>query len=128
MNVGQIWTEIRNLKGRTLPTLDRRKPFTITSITENTVIVLPQSTGMKRPIQRDCIENTIAGWLLPRAFLIALSHYLMATSGQFFSVLHFYLALAIWTTPIKKNRKTDYLTVWTQRARISTHSGLTRNR
>lgn len=45
-----FWTEIRNLKGRTLKTLDRRKPFQVVEVTEHTVIVLPLETGNEGPI------------------------------------------------------------------------------
>ena len=51
------WAEIHNLKGRTLKTLDRRKPFQVIEVTEYTVIVLPFETGKERPIQRTGIEN-----------------------------------------------------------------------
>lgn len=57
METHQIWNAIRKLKGRTLKTLDRRKPFTIVAITDNTVTVLPLSTGKERPIARVGIEN-----------------------------------------------------------------------
>lgn len=57
MEVSQVWNEIRKLKGRTLKTMDRRKPFTIVAITDETVTVLPQSTGKERPISRAGIEN-----------------------------------------------------------------------
>ena len=51
------WSQIRNLKGRTLKTLDRRKPFQVVDVTEHTVIVLPLETGKERPIPRTGIEN-----------------------------------------------------------------------
>jgi hypothetical protein len=51
------WSEIRNLRGRTLKTLDRRKPFRVVEVTEHTVIVLPLETGNERPIPRAGIEN-----------------------------------------------------------------------
>jgi hypothetical protein len=51
------WSEIRNLKGRTLKTLDCRKPFQVIEVTEHAVTVLPLETGKERPIQRASIEN-----------------------------------------------------------------------
>ena len=51
------WSEIRNLKGRTLKTLDRRKPFQVIDVTEHTVTVLPLETGKERPIPRAGLEN-----------------------------------------------------------------------
>ena len=51
------WSEIRNLKGRTLKTLDRRKPFQVIEVTEHAVTVLPLETGKERPIPRAGIEN-----------------------------------------------------------------------
>ena len=57
MNTLNIWIEIKNLNGVVLHTLDQRKPFEIISVTDNTVIVLPKSTGKERPIHREGIEN-----------------------------------------------------------------------
>ena len=57
MQANQLWIEIRNLKERTLHTLDRRKPFSVVDFTENTAVVLPHSTRKERPIQRAGIEN-----------------------------------------------------------------------
>jgi hypothetical protein len=51
------WFEIRNLKGRTLKTPDRRKPFQVVEVTDHAVTVLPLETGKERPIQRAGIEN-----------------------------------------------------------------------
>lgn len=56
MEVNQVWKEIRSLKGRTLKTLDRRKPFIVVAITDEIVTILPQSTGKQRPIGREGIE------------------------------------------------------------------------
>jgi hypothetical protein len=57
MQVYQLWGEIKNLKGRTLRTLDQRKPFEIMDVTNNTVVVLPHSTRKERPISRTGMEN-----------------------------------------------------------------------
>ncbi len=57
MEIDQVWNEIRKLKGRVLNTLDQHKPFTVVSITDETITVLPQSTGKERPISRDGVEN-----------------------------------------------------------------------
>jgi hypothetical protein len=57
MVISQLWIEVQNLKGRTLRTLDQRKPFDIVTITENTVLVLPHSTRKERPLPRTGIEN-----------------------------------------------------------------------
>lgn len=57
MDVEQIWNEVRKLKGRTLKTLDRQKPFTIASVTYDRVYVIPQSTDKERPIPREGVEN-----------------------------------------------------------------------
>ena len=51
------WAEIRNLKGRTLKTLNRHKPFQVVEVTEHAITVLPLETGKERPIQRAGIEN-----------------------------------------------------------------------
>jgi hypothetical protein len=51
------WTEIRNLKGHTLKTLDRRKPFQVVEVTEHNVIVVPIETGKERPVPREGIEK-----------------------------------------------------------------------
>jgi hypothetical protein len=57
MQVNELWNEIMKLKSNTLHTLDRRKPFEIVAVTENTVTVLPHSTRKERPIPRAGIEN-----------------------------------------------------------------------
>jgi len=57
MQVNQLWDEIRKMNGLTLKTLDRRKPFDIVAVTENTITVLPLSTQKERPIPRAGIEN-----------------------------------------------------------------------
>lgn len=57
METNQIWDEIRKLKGRTLKTLDRQKPFTVVAVTYDKVTVIPQSTGKERPISREGVEN-----------------------------------------------------------------------
>lgn len=57
MQVSQLWSEIKNLNGRTLRTLDRRKPFEILTVTENIVTVFPHSTRKEWPIPRAGIEN-----------------------------------------------------------------------
>lgn len=51
------WDEIKKLSGRTLKTLDQRKPFEVVYVSENSAIVLPLSTKKERPIQRIGIEN-----------------------------------------------------------------------
>lgn len=68
MSTQNCWSEIHNLKGRPMKTLDRRKPFQVIEVTEHTVTVLPIETGKERPIQRAGIENafrhlTVTGWL-----------------------------------------------------------------
>jgi hypothetical protein len=57
MTNDQVWKEIQALQGHTLRTLDKRKPFDIVSVTENTVLVIPHSTGKERPLPRTGIEN-----------------------------------------------------------------------
>jgi hypothetical protein len=57
METTNCWAEIRNLKERTLKTLDRRKPFQVIEVSEHTVTVLPLETRKERPIQRAGIEN-----------------------------------------------------------------------
>ena len=52
-----LWKEIKRLKGETLRTLSRRKPFDVLAITKSVVIVVPHSTGKERPVQRAGIEN-----------------------------------------------------------------------
>lgn len=51
------WEEIKNLSGRTLKTLDRRKPFQVVEVTEHIVTVMPLGTEKERPIQRAGIES-----------------------------------------------------------------------
>lgn len=57
MEIDQIWNEVQKLRGRTLKTLDRQKPFIVAAVTYNTVTVIPQSTGKERPISREGLEN-----------------------------------------------------------------------
>jgi hypothetical protein len=52
-----IWNEIRNLKGRTLKTLDRQKEFEIFLVNESRLVVSPHSTRKERPIMRSGVEN-----------------------------------------------------------------------
>jgi hypothetical protein len=63
------WAEIRKLNGKTLRTLDRRKPFEIVAVTDHSVIVLPLATQKERPIPREGVENafrhlTVTGRLM----------------------------------------------------------------
>jgi hypothetical protein len=57
MQIEDIWAEIKRLKGETLSTLARRKPFKIVSVTDNSVTVMPLSTNKERPVPRAGIEN-----------------------------------------------------------------------
>lgn len=52
-----VWDEIKKLKGQTLRTLDRRKPFDVIEVDSNTVVILPRSTKIERPIRREGIET-----------------------------------------------------------------------
>lgn len=52
-----VWTEIKHLEGKTLRTLDRRKPFDVVGVTGNVVLVMPHETGKERPIPWESIEN-----------------------------------------------------------------------
>ena len=51
------WSEIAQLKGHTLKTLDRRKPFDVVAITDQTVIVKPHTSSKERFIDRQEIEG-----------------------------------------------------------------------
>lgn len=51
------WDEIKKLKGRTLTTLDHRKPFDIVDVTEHALIVRPHETNIERRVQRNEIED-----------------------------------------------------------------------
>ncbi|MBN1139680.1 MAG: hypothetical protein JXM73_24115 [Anaerolineae bacterium] len=50
------WSQIRTLQGKTLRTLDQRKPFTVVDILDSQV-ALKVSTGKIRPVRRDEIEG-----------------------------------------------------------------------
>ena len=71
MPILNCWDEIRNLKGRTLKTLDRRKPFQVVEVTENTVTVLPLETGKERPIPRTGIENAFRHLVVTGRLMLA---------------------------------------------------------
>ncbi len=53
----EIWSQVRNLNGNTLRTLDHRKPFEIVAVTGSVVMVCPKATGKERPIQREGLER-----------------------------------------------------------------------
>ena len=55
-----IWSEIEKLQGKTLNTLDRKKPFDIVYVGEQTVIVRPHVRRLERPIRRQVIEDAFA--------------------------------------------------------------------
>jgi hypothetical protein len=57
MNNMNIWNEIRNLKGRTLHTLDRHQAFEILTVSGSRLVVFPHSTRKDRPIMRTGVEN-----------------------------------------------------------------------
>ena len=57
MSGTNIWGEIQKLSGTTVRTLNRRKPFDIISVTEQSIIILPRATGKERTIQRIVVEN-----------------------------------------------------------------------
>ena len=52
-----IWPQIEKLHGKTLNTLDRKKPFDIVQVGEKKVIVRPHVRKLERPIRRDRIEG-----------------------------------------------------------------------
>ena len=52
-----IWIEIEKLKGQTLRTLEQQKAFEILEVSSKEILILPRSTKIKRPIQREGIEN-----------------------------------------------------------------------
>lgn len=55
-----LWSLVRPLAGRTLSTLDQKKPFTITAVTVDKVIMTPHTTDIERAISRDEIDGA---WL-----------------------------------------------------------------
>jgi hypothetical protein len=57
MQAKNIWNEIEYLKGQTLRTLARQKPFIIVAVSDKSITVMPLSTNKERPIQRAGIEN-----------------------------------------------------------------------
>jgi hypothetical protein len=65
------WSEIRNINGRTLKTLDHRKPFQVFEVTEQNVIVIPIETGKERPIQRAGIENAFCHLVVTGRLMLA---------------------------------------------------------
>jgi hypothetical protein len=52
-----IWPEIEKLQGKTLNTLDSKKPFDVVYVGEQRVIVRPHVRKVERPIRRECIEG-----------------------------------------------------------------------
>lgn len=52
-----IWSEIRNLQGDTLKTLDRGNPFDVSYVGNDTLFVSPQISGKARPIKRGTFEE-----------------------------------------------------------------------
>lgn len=52
-----MWRNIRKLQGHTLQTLDRRKPFDVTRVTDSHVIVRPHVHNLERPIKREVFEG-----------------------------------------------------------------------
>lgn len=57
MNIEQLWSEVKGMKGLTLHTLDRHNPFEVIAVTESSVTVVPKSTGKERPISREGMES-----------------------------------------------------------------------
>lgn len=51
-----MWSHVKALAGRSLATLDRRKPFTVKTVSESAVTILVGSTGRERRIARAEIE------------------------------------------------------------------------
>lgn len=51
-----MWLAIRQLKGKTLRTLDRNNPFDVVDITEQMIVVRPHASGIERTIRRKEIE------------------------------------------------------------------------
>jgi len=62
----EIWTYILGLQGKTLKTLDQRKPFDVSYVGSDVVIVTPHKSRKARSIDRDTIENTFAELLTRR--------------------------------------------------------------
>ena len=54
-----IWHDIRALQGRTLKTLDRNKPFQVSFVGNDSIIVTPQASGKSRPIERATIQAAL---------------------------------------------------------------------
>jgi hypothetical protein len=52
-----LWQEIRKLEGKTLKTLDRKRPFDIITIDDTQIIVQPHVRNLPRPIKREAIEG-----------------------------------------------------------------------
>lgn len=50
-----LWDGVRALQGQTLTTL-RGKPFTVLTVTDTLVTIIPKSTGKLRPVRRQEIE------------------------------------------------------------------------
>ena len=53
----EFWRRIKNLKGNTLRTLFKGKPFDIVDISDNAIIIRPHHKNKKRVIQRKEIEG-----------------------------------------------------------------------
>lgn len=52
-----VWHEVKNLKGKTLETLARKKGFQVLNVTDEWLLIKSQSHGFKRFISRYAIEN-----------------------------------------------------------------------
>ncbi len=64
--MGTIWEKVQRLKGATLRTLSRQKPFEIVEVTTKVVRLVPQEgNGKRRAIRRDRIEHIAGLGLLP---------------------------------------------------------------
>jgi hypothetical protein len=55
-----LWDRVRALEGFTLPTVSGRAAFDVASVDDNSVRVVPRSSGKARPIKREEFERAEA--------------------------------------------------------------------
>jgi hypothetical protein len=52
-----IWPEIEKLEGSMLRTLDRKKPFEVSYVGNDMVLVTPSVSGKERSISRETVQS-----------------------------------------------------------------------
>lgn len=52
LSAANLWTRLQSLSGKTLYTLDRKKPFDIVTVNTDRLVVSPHASSKERPIHR----------------------------------------------------------------------------